>query len=132
MNNSLLNKNADTIGIISSFLCLVHCIALPVLISVQPVLIGFIAEDLHFLEYIFLGLSFVAVYFATRNTSRTISILFYIVLSAFTLGIVLEETLGWMKYLGYIGSVGLILTHIYNIRYHYQCRIHRHHHHSHS
>lgn len=123
-------KNADTIGIISSFLCLIHCISLPILISIQPVAAKFIDEDLQFLEYIFLGLSFVAVYFATRSShvSRRIKWAFYIIFTLFTLGILLEESFQWLTNLAYAGSAGLIILHVINIRHGIRCTVPEHNH----
>lgn len=122
---TILQKNSDKIGIISSSLCLIHCIALPIFISLQPTLIGFLEHDLHFIEYIFLVLSYVAVYFSTRShhVTKEIKFTFYVVLSVFTVGILFEETLGWIKYVGYVGSLGLISLHIFNIYHCKRCAI---------
>ncbi|NJO02954.1 MAG: MerC family mercury resistance protein, partial [Bacteroidia bacterium] len=95
-------------GIISSVLCLIHCLALPVLVSVQPLMFEYISEDLHALEYAFLIVSFVAVYFATRRASFAVKISFYLVLSLFMIGTAFGESLPWLHYLGYAGSAGLV------------------------
>lgn len=130
MRLNKLFKNADTLGIISSFLCLIHCISLPILISVKPVAAKFIDEDLQFLEYIFLGVSLIAVYFATRSShvTRRIKWAFYIIFALFTLGIFLEESFVWLTYLAYAGSAGLIVMHIINIRHGIRCAIPEHSH----
>lgn len=124
--NRFFSKNADRIGIISSSLCLVHCIALPLLISLQPALISFLHDDMHFVEYIFLLLSVVAVFFATRSTHMSDSTrkLFYVVLGVFTLSILLGERFHWLHYIGYLGSFALIVLHIINIRQCQRCEIH--------
>ena len=123
-------KNSDSIGIISSFLCLIHCISLPILISVQPVTARFVDEDLHFLEYIFLGVSLIAVYFSTRSSHVTqrMKWAFYIIFSLFALGIFFEEQLAWLTYLAYIGSAGLIIMHIISLRHGIRCAVHEHQH----
>lgn len=127
--NKLL-KNSDSIGIISSFLCLIHCISLPILISIQPVTAEFIHEDLEFLEYIFLGVSLIAVYFSTRSphVTRQIKIAFYIIFTLFALGIFFEEQLAWLTYLAYAGSAGLIVMHVINLRHGIRCAVPEHQH----
>ncbi|EAY31499.1 MerC domain-containing protein [Microscilla marina] len=127
MRNNLFKK-ADTLGIISSFLCLIHCISLPILVSIQPVVGKFIDEELHFLEYVFVGLSLIAVYFATRSSHVTLRMkwAFYIIFVLFTLGIFLEDAFVWLTYLAYAGSVGLIVMHIINIRHSMRCSVPEH------
>ncbi|MDX2302563.1 MAG: MerC domain-containing protein [Microscillaceae bacterium] len=119
MNYKNTSFNSDKIGMISSFLCLVHCLTVPVLLSFQPVLAEFITEDLFYLEYIFLALSFVAVYYSARNASFFIKVSFGIVLTVFSVSLLLEHHLDWMRYLTYLGSLGLIVTHLIN---YYRCR----------
>ncbi len=110
------SKQSDKIGIISSSLCLVHCLSMPLLLSMQPLSSGLDAHAHgHLFELFFLVFSFVAVYFSTRHTASVpMKYAFYAVLSLFTLGFVFEESLYWVKYLGYLGSLGLIVLHLYN------------------
>lgn len=124
-------KNADLIGITSSLLCLIHCVSLPILISLKPVAAHFIHEDLHFLEYIFLGLSLIAVYFATRSAHVTprMKWVFYIIFSLFALGILFEEKMAWLTYLAYAGSAGLVVMHVINLRHGIRCAVAEHQHH---
>ena len=123
-------KNSDSVGIISSLLCLIHCISLPILISAQPLAARFVDENLHFLEYVFLGLSFLAVYFSTRSSHVTqrMKWAFYIIFSLFALGIFFEEQLAWLTYLAYVGSAGLIVMHIISLRHGIRCKIPEHQH----
>jgi hypothetical protein len=110
------SKQSDKIGIVSSFLCLAHCLSMPVLLSMQPLSEGLDTHSHgHLLEFFFLVFSFVAVYFSTRHISNPlIKYAFYAVLALFTLGFIFEQSLYWVKYLGYLGSLGLIVLHLYN------------------
>lgn len=112
----IFSKQSDKIGIISSFLCLAHCLSMPVLLSMQPLSAGLEPHTHgHLLELLFLIFSFIAVYFSTRHTaSLSMKYAFYLVLGLFTLGFIFEESLYWVKYLGYLGSLGLIILHLYN------------------
>lgn len=118
-------RKSNTLGLISSTLCLLHCLAVPIFLSFYPVILQYIEHDLYFLEYIFLISSYIAVYFSTKNSNITsiMKIIFYLVLTFLTLGILFEETIGWMQYLGYIGSVGLIIMHIINLRTYRKCQV---------
>lgn len=127
LNNFL--KNADRLGIISSSLCLIHCISLPILVSIKPLAAEFMHENLEFLEYIFLGLSLIAIYFATRSphVTRRIKWAFYVIFILFAVGIFLEDSsYAWITYLAYIGSAGLIVMHVINIRHGIRCSVPEH------
>jgi hypothetical protein len=124
MNFSLFFKNSDFLGIFGSILCLIHCLALPLFISMEPMMFQFIAEDIHHWDYVFLAFSFVAVYFSTRNSSSfSIKFSFYAVLILLTVSIVWEDSLMVFQYLGYLASIALIITHIINLRNCRKCTV---------
>lgn len=111
-----LIRQSDKIGVLSSFLCLAHCLFVPVLLSMQPLTVHLDTHTSgHALELLFLLVSFVAVFFSTRHiSSKAMKLAFYAVLGLFIVGFVFEESFYWTKYLGYLGSLGLIVLHLYN------------------
>ena len=123
MNIKLLSFNSDKVGVVSSLLCLIHCLVLPAIISIEPLLSEFLFEELHFVEYLFLALSFIAVYFSSKKSPVHLKYIFYIVLGVFTLAILLEEQFTWMPYLAYLGSVCLITAHLVNYYKYQRCAV---------
>lgn len=120
MKLELLNRKADYIGISGSVLCIIHCLITPVLLVSSSFLtndtirVGYLS-----LDYIFIGVNFVAVYFATRHvTTPAIKIGLWFFLSVFAVAIILEDVSEMFEYLGYAASLGLVLTHLTNIRLH--------------
>jgi MerC mercury resistance protein len=127
--NTILAKKSDNIGIISSVLCLIHCLALPLLITLLPMANQFIAEEIHHLDYAFWVFSLIAVYYSSRQTNRRdIRYAFYIAGLLFTAGILLEDVLPGGHTWAYMGSFCLIVTHSVNIRHCKHCAEHHHQH----
>nr|NKQ94605.1 MerC domain-containing protein [Escherichia coli] len=69
MKFDFLTRKADYVGITGSVLCLIHCIATPMLLMSSRLLqtndhlrIGYLS-----LDYIFVAVNIAAVYFATRH-----------------------------------------------------------------
>lgn len=121
---TLLSQKSDNVGIISSVLCLIHCLLLPVAISAMSVANQHLHEDLEFMDYIFWGLSLVAVYYSVRQTTHTkVRLAFYLAGLLFTAGILFKEVLPFGEAWAYAGSVCLILTHTYNMRYCKHCAV---------
>ena len=116
-------KNSDRIGALSSALCMLHCFATPFLFLSQSSLI-FISVDFTLpwftINYIFLFISFIAIYYSVKNSSnRSIRIflyLFWVVLS----GLIINESLGIISIpetATYLSASSLICLHIYNLKY---------------
>ena len=123
MNILRIHNNADTLGIIASSLCLVHCLATPFLFLAQTGLI--ISEGAHplwwkSLDFIFLGLSFIAVYRTTQVTSnQKLKYIFWVCWSLL-FGIVLNEKLGVLPLAEgviYVVGASLVGLHFYNKKY---------------
>jgi MerC mercury resistance protein len=121
--SGFITNRADYIGIMGSFLCLIHCIATPFLLMSSAWLKQ--SESFHSLDYVFIAVNIVAVYFASRNHHSTslISKSLWVFLGIFTVAILFEESGTFFEYLGYFASLGLITTHFLNIRH---CRTHAH------
>ncbi|WP_375448266.1 MerC domain-containing protein [uncultured Fibrella sp.] len=120
MKLDVVDKKADYIGITGSVLCLIHCLAAPVLVMTSSLLrddtlrAGFLS-----LDYIFIAVNIVAVYFATRNhTSSAIRTALWSFLFVFAVGLLLEEVSPVFEYLAYAASTGLVISHLFNLRQH--------------
>ena len=120
MKTEFLSRKADYLGITGSVLCLVHCLVTPVLLMTSTLMqdehlrIGFLS-----LDYVFIGVNIVAVYFATRtNPSPTIKRALWGFLTLFTVAILLEDDSEAFQLISYAASAGLVMTHLINIRQH--------------
>lgn len=117
MQEHKININSDLIGISSSVLCIIHCLALPVLFVTG----GFAgvdahaAEGFHWMDMAFAGIALLAAFFTGRHTHRK-----YIrkLLTAgwlmFMAGVLLKGD-GILHYLMHAGSLVLIATHVHNL-----------------
>lgn len=122
MKTALLRQKADYVGITGSVLCIIHCLITPILVMSSTLLnhdtirVGFLS-----LDYLFIGVNIIAVWSASRHTSRRIGIALWSFLLLFALGLLFEDVHEAFKYLAYAASLGLVTTHLANIRY---CRTH--------
>ncbi|MBC8153290.1 MAG: MerC domain-containing protein [Bacteroidetes bacterium] len=118
----LVRQKADYVGITGSLLCIVHCLVTPILVMTPAWLKhDAIRIGLLNLNYGFIGVNIIAVWSATRHTSRRIARLLWGFLMFFAAGLLLEDLHPGFEYLAYAASLGLVITHITNIRY---CRSH--------
>lgn len=146
----LSNRSADFLGISASFLCMIHCLAIPVLVSMGYFLHsgtqhnhahgmgvfhywghqdhnhehGGFHFHWHSMDYIFVILALVAVYHAAKNTqSKEIKIGLWTAVSIFSIAILLHEWNAWMIWVSLSASIALIIIHILNWNYHKKCKI---------
>ncbi|MEZ0484882.1 MerC domain-containing protein [Fibrella aquatica] len=116
------HSKADYIGITGSVLCIIHCLITPILVMTSTLLnhdslrIGFLS-----LDYLFIAINIVAVWSATRHTSRPIRLALWSLLTLFATGLLLEDLDPRFEYMAYAASLGLVISHLANIRY---CRNH--------
>jgi len=122
MKISHAHNKADYIGILGSVLCIVHCVAMPVLAlgssfgHEHHAHIGFVS-----LDYFFILVNAVAVYFATRDhKSLFVKVLLWSALLIFAISLIFEEQNIIFQWLGYAGSALLIAGHLINL---YICQI---------
>ena len=92
----LVLNNSDTIGIFTSLICSVHCFATPILFVAQS---SFVSADIQPLwwesmNYLFIFLSFIAVYYSARNTSKNFMKLILWTCWLFFVIIILNEIIG--------------------------------------
>ncbi len=127
---TLLSQKSDNVGIISSVLCLIHCLLLPVAISAMSVANqhhhghdhAHLHGSLEFMDYIFWVFSLVAVFYSLRQTThKGVRIAFGLAGLLFTAGILGKEILPFGHFWSYLGSACLIVTHTYNMRYCKHC-----------
>ena len=119
----LIAFKPDVIGAIASSLCIVHCLLTPLLFishlytSTGTQNIPFWWKDLDFL---FLTISFIAIYRATKTSSKKFMKyalwIGWIVLFI----LIFNEKMAWLALpgiLNYISAISLSLFHIYNLNY---------------
>jgi hypothetical protein len=113
---------ADLIGILSTSICLMHCIATPILIAFGA---DFITNP--FFKYLFLIISFVSIFKATENvTSTKIALLVWVAFWGFLFSTLFQEEYYWLHYSGYFFAILIIVGHILNIEHCRQCVNHNH------
>jgi hypothetical protein len=138
--NRIKHINSDFIGAISAFLCIIHCAIVPILMGVHSF---YYAGDLitsthiehnhvhehtsfidvvsgshwHTLDYFFVVITLIAVYFATR-TSKVIwiSVGLWSAAILFVVSILLQESIAGVEYIAYFASALLIVFHFLNQR----------------
>jgi hypothetical protein len=117
MRSLIIRINSDYLGITSSVLCLIHCLALPIIF----VFTGYAGlNETHILgigvDYIFAILALVAAVYTARHAHLPY-IKFSLIIGwlLFISGILLEEYGSW-HYLMHLGSATLIFSHYHNIR----------------
>ncbi len=123
MDTLWLRSKSDLIGAFASGLCLVHCLATPVFFIAHANM-GLHAK-VHpswwgFMDIAFLLLSFLAVYWSAKKTSKKwIAYTFWILWGLLTIFIANEKLVLWhlAEEIVYLPTVGLILLHFYNRRY---------------
>lgn len=121
-NMNKYNERADKLGIASAVICTIHCLVVPVLFVVkysltnQVVGHSFMPWWWEAIDYVFLVISFIAVYHAASHTyTRKIKRSLWFFWTCLALAIFFEQSLFW---LAYIASAGLVTTHYFNIRMH--------------
>ncbi|MFZ1694332.1 MAG: MerC domain-containing protein [Flavobacteriales bacterium] len=104
-------RNGDGFGILNSALCIVHCLAMPLLIAAGA---SFFQHPL--IGWAFVILAYLAVRSAirSRNNARTAMVL-GIGWAVFAIGVVLEPMHTDLEVLTYLGSAVLIAGHVLNV-----------------
>ncbi|MGB3547043.1 MAG: MerC domain-containing protein [Saprospiraceae bacterium] len=127
MSNSIIGK-PDLLGLAASGLCALHCTITPLFFAAQPLLHHTTDHAHHHtglsfwssLDYVFLLLSLVAVWLASRASRRpSTRAWLWVGFSCFSLGLILESYSPWALALLYLGSGILVVTHLVNF---HQCR----------
>jgi len=119
----LSKEKSDNIGAIASTLCLIHCIATPLIFIVQSCSLTCCTESPVWwssIDYVFILISFFAVYQSTKNTSKNWikPALWISFIGLFV--VIINEKLS-LFYLNdnfiYVPAICLITLHLYNRKY---------------
>ncbi len=123
----LTHKRSDVLGILSSSLCLIHCLITPFIFIAQVEMQSY-SNGWSFwwtiMNFKFIILSFFAVYFSTKNTSKkNIRPFFWVFWGLLSLATINEEFELYHipEVYTYAPAVALILTHFYSLKY-CQCK----------
>jgi len=121
----LTTKNSDYLGAIAGVLCIIHCIITPLLFLINAELAT--KQTLLALQatgYVFLIISFFAVYKSALNTTNNIVKVLFFVFWSFLLFLILNESFGVFRIaetFTFISAFSLSALHIYNLKY-CQCK----------
>ncbi len=116
---------SDLLGVAASGLCAIHCALTPLFFATRPVLESTLGHHHHgagfwaLLDYLFLVLSLVAVWYSARHTSHTgIKKVLWGAWIIFAIGL-LSEPFHFHHgiWFMYAGSITLVVAHLYNHRY---------------
>lgn len=119
-----IKSNADVIGATVSFLCLLHCMATPLIFLTLALPLERGAQ-VHsswweFLDYPFLSISLIAVFYSGRTTSKKwIQKALWICWGVLVF-VLLNEKYSWIyiaEVLNYLPALALIGLHLYNRKY---------------
>lgn len=118
----LLNKS-DALGATAGTLCLIHCLATPFIFIAQACTATCCeATPLwwQWIDYLFLGISFLAVYHSTQKTSKSFMkpALWFSWCLLFV--VIVNEKLQWLplpEVLVYVAAFVLVGLHLYNLKY---------------
>jgi hypothetical protein len=103
---------ADKLGVISAFLCIIHCLAVPALLTLG---IGFLSNPI--IAFLFIIIAFISIYRATnRKFTEGICVFLYVAFVGFVICILLEERAEIFEYGMFVFSISIIIGHIYNMR----------------
>lgn len=117
-------KHSDLLGMVSAGLCLIHCIVLPIFLLSATFSTGLLSHNWHWLDYIFIMLALVAVYFSAKRVSN-LYIRIGMWLSVFIFGVALlaHEISEYAQYISIAASLTLMLLHFVNIRHCHRCNV---------
>jgi len=104
---------ADKLGAFSAFLCIIHCLAVPALLTMG---IGFISNPM--IAYLFIVIAFVSIYKATNGRFlKPVSIFLWVAFIGFVVSMLSEDQAEVFEYTMFLFSGLIILGHLYNMRY---------------
>ena len=119
----ILTRKSDTLGVLASGLCFIHCIITPVIFVVQCCAIHSVNKAPGWwraLDYFFLVVSFFAVYWSAKKTSKNWIGYSLWITWVLLLAVILNESFGLIslpEIAIYFPAFGLIFLHLYNRKY---------------
>lgn len=120
----LTMSRSDLLGVSTSLLCLLHCLAFPVVLSTGYLFNYSLQGHWHGTDYIFVLLGMVAVWASARKTPfLALKLAFWLAILVFSLSILFHDRWSWMIYISTSASFVLIVLHILHWRSHYKCNV---------
>lgn len=129
---------SDWLGAAASGLCAIHCALTPLFFAARPALSGIAHDHGHGhghehehghglwagLDFVFLGLSLLAVWISTRHTThKTLKWVMWAAWGVFAYGLFAEHfALPLGHWSMYAGSIMLVVTHLKNYRHCQRCK----------
>jgi len=110
-----LLKQGDIFGMITSFACLVHCIITPFFFLGPHQAVNHYHGLISF-HSLFLLLAFSAVISAARFATLKIKLSLWLFIICLTIGVIFENQGFFFQCILYTGSLGLIVTHLFNLK----------------
>lgn len=118
MNRKLSLSWPDVVGILSSSLCIVHCMAMPFLIATG---VSILSNE--WLTYLFIIISFFSIYKATKNcVNLKVGALLWVSFFGFLLTTFFHEQSHVIHLLNYVFAFAIVVGHVLNIKYCKQCK----------
>ena len=121
----ITTKNSDYLGAVAGVLCIIHCIVTPLLFVINAELAtNQTLLVLQAIGYIFLIISFFAVYRSALNTTNNVVKILFFLFWSFLLFLILNESFGAFRIsetFTFISAFSLSALHIYNLKY-CQCK----------
>lgn len=106
------SNTADAIGIFSSGICFLHCVAGPLLLVT-----GISIFALPALKYIFITTAFVSIYYSLqRQELLRVALFQWTCFWTLLFSLFFADAYPWLEYTGRIASLLIIAGHIWNIR----------------
>jgi hypothetical protein len=116
-------KRPDTIGALASAICLIHCVVTPFIFIAKACSITCCADSpiwWQAIDYVFLVVSFIAIYFSTKGSTKVwIQIAFwtswlFLLIALITGSLELRVVPNLFAYVPALAIIGL---HLYNMKY---------------
>ena len=119
----IIDINSDHIGVTASSLCMLHCFFTPLLFLSQATSVTF-TQEIPFLwkllNYLFLFISFLAIYYTAKNSSKlSVKVLLvttWLILSSLIINEFFEIS-SIPEIYTYAAAISLSGLHIYNLKY---------------
>ena len=119
----IININSDHIGVAASSLCMLHCFFTPLLFLSQATSVTF-TQEIPFLwqslNYLFLLISFLAIYYTAKNSSKlSVKVLLvstWLILSSLIIN-EFFEIISIPELYTYAAATSLAGLHVYNLKY---------------
>ena len=119
----IININSDHIGVTASSICMLHCFFTPLLFLSQATSVTF-TQEIPFLwqslNYLFLLISFLAIYYTAKNSSKlpvkVLLVSTWLILSCLIIN-EFFEIISIPELYTYAAATSLAGLHVYNLKY---------------